>query len=120
MCDYFLKYRPFSLLCRGHDTRFTRACSGSGSVSGSGTGSSAFRAGRSSTILWLELVFILRKEKKFLNKTSLLSMCTTDSGILSILFPRHIKTKKLKKKEKVVIHTNFYFQIWVNTKSIKS
>ena len=47
------------------------------------------------------------KGKKFLNKTSLLSMCTTDSGILSILFPHHIKTKKPKKKEKVVIYTNF-------------
>ena len=47
-------------------------------------------------------------------------MRTKERGIQSIIFPRHIKTKKQKKKEKVVIHTNFYFQIWVNTKSIKS
>ena len=57
--------------------------------------------------LILYLVLNKIKEKIFLNKTSLLSMCTTDSGILSILFPRHIKTKKLKKKEKVVMYTNF-------------
>ena len=50
--------------------------------------------------LILYLVLNENKGKNFLNKTSLLSMCTTDSGILSILFPHHIKTKKTEKKRK--------------------